>query len=148
MKILKSGQGGNLTQVMMERWGGWDKAWQRAGGVLLSLLSCGWPPGLPVKASSVNLKLWCFLWGWAPGSQLPEQINTEEVLRITTITPSHMDTCKSFKRNTSNYALYELKIPVCWELRSILTFNLQWRIHSNLISNPNIITSIKASTLP
>lgn len=106
-KILKRGQGGNVTQVMMERWSGGDEAWQRAGEVLLRLSSCGRPPGLPVKASSVSPELWCFPWGWAPGIELPEQINREEVLRLTTITPSHMDAHNTCKWNTNSSGLKE-----------------------------------------
>lgn len=106
-KILKRGQGENVT-VTIERWDGRDVTWQRAGGVLLGLSSCGRPPGLPVKASSVSPELWWFPWGWTPGSELPEQINREEVLRLTTISPSHMYISTSFKRNTHNSALKEL----------------------------------------
>lgn len=111
-QILKRGQGGNVTQVMMERWGGRDEAWQRAGGVLPRLSSHGRPPGLPVKASSVSPELGCFPWGWAPGSELPEQINREEVLRLPTITPSHMYAHNTFKRNTYSSALAEVTMAV------------------------------------
>lgn len=95
----RGGWVGRIRGEVMERWGEWGEVRHNTGGGgggggMQAILwwKCFRPPVLPVKAFSVSPQLWCFPWGLGPGSELAEQINSDEVLTLATLTPLHMYT--------------------------------------------------------